>query len=120
MSLYNMLNGTNSISQKLLALLKLTEGDFGRYRDTYVSGNYIVVHTRCGGGNREDYEDMFDEVSNHPWYSHDEDSDFDNTYADIYFAIPDDETRSLIALIGTGQTPDEKWNNAFAALGITR
>ena len=90
MSLYNLVFGMNPDSDKLLALLGKTKADFGRFRNVYLEDGYIIVHTRNGGGNREDYTDVFDEMSEHPWYSHDEDDSFDCTYANIYFKIPDD------------------------------
>ena len=72
MSMYNMLFGVNPDTDTLLSLLGKTAGDFGRFRNVYMEDGYIIVHTRNGGGNREDYEDVFDEMSEHPWYSHDE------------------------------------------------
>ena len=116
MSLYNIVNGSNVNTEQLLNLLNLSKNDFGRYRDIYTKNEYIIVHTRCGGGNREDYEYMFDEISEHPWYSHDEDCDFDCTYADIFFKIPDSETQTLIKLIDSGSSPTEKWNTFFEKL----
>ncbi len=116
MSLYNMLHGHNPNALQLLELLQLTDADFGRYRDVYLKDGYIVVHTRNGGGNREDYEFVFDNVAEHPWYSHNEDCDFDQTYADIYFKIPDDETKTVAALVSEHSTPQERWAAIFEAL----
>jgi hypothetical protein len=110
MSIYDMVNGENPSSAQLLQLLGMPSSEFGRFRDVYVEDNFIVVHTRCGGGNREAYTDMFDRVSSHTWYSHDADSDFDSTYADIYFLIPDDEVQSVVGLLDKGTSPEEKWN----------
>jgi hypothetical protein len=78
---------------------------------------FIVVHTRNGGGNREDYEDVFDEMSEHPWYSHDEDDSFDCTYANIYFKVPETE-QVLIALrdLNRGSNPAEQWSELFATM----
>ena len=109
MSLYNMVFGSNPDSNKLLTLLDKTQGDFGRYRDVYVEDGYIVVHTRCGGGNRDDYQEVFEEMSEHPWYSHDQDGDFDNTYADIYFKIPEDKLKTYVSLLDQGSNPQEAW-----------
>lgn len=117
MSLYNMLFGENA-SQKefLFSLLGKTSGDFGRYRDIYVTDEHIVVHTRCGGGNREDYEDVFEEMSSHPLYDYDQDDDFDCTYADIYFRHPE-QYRDLLKEMAVGTvTPSEKWKILFDAL----
>ena len=69
MSLYNMLFGMNPDANKLLSLLDAKQEDFGRFRNVYVEDGFIVVHTRCGGGNREDYFPEW--VTDHPWYDHD-------------------------------------------------
>jgi len=110
MSMYNVIFGMNPDADKLLSLLGKTSVDFGRFRNIYLEDGYIVVHTRCGGGNREDYEDVFDEMAEHPWYSHDADQDFDNTYADIYFKVPEKDL-VMVALqgINPGINPEEQW-----------
>lgn len=107
MSLYNMIFGMNPDADKILSLLGKTTKDFGRFRNVFMEDGYIVVHTRNGGGNREDYEYVFEEMSKHPWYSHDADDDFDDTYANIYFKIPEDEN-----LMGILKGLDEGVNNA--------
>ena len=116
MSLYNMLFGTNPNSDQLLSLLGKSQGDFGRFRDVYVEDGFIVVHTRNGGGNREDYEDVFDEMAEHPWYSHDADDDFDCTYANIYFKVPEDKIKTYVALLDQGHNPAESWQKVFQVL----
>lgn len=91
MSLYNMLFGQNPDADALLGVLGKTKEDFQRFRDIWLrEDGYIEVYTRCGGGNREYYQSMFDEMSTHPWYDRDEDDDFDCTYASIYFKIPNE------------------------------
>lgn len=118
MSLYNMVFGMNPDSNKLLEVLGKTQGDFGRFRNVYMEDGYIVVHTRNGGGNREDYEDVFDEMSEHPWYSHDADDDFDCTYANIYFKIPEGKEETMMALRGltAGENPTKQWAELFAVM----
>ena len=116
MSLYNALFGKNPNSDQLLNVLGKTQGDFGRFRDVFIQDNYIVVHTRCGGGNREDYEHVFEDMSNHSWYSHNEDDDFDCTYANFYFRVPDEKTKTLIALMDQGHNPKEAWPIILDAL----
>ena len=115
MSMYNMIFGMNPDSDKLLELLGATRGDFGRFRNVYMEDGYIVVHTRCGGGNREDYFPSW--VEDHPWYSHDEDGDFDNTYADIYFKVPENHKDFLaVRNLDEGQKPSEQWATLFKDL----
>mgnify|MGYP003586944994 CR=1 FL=1 len=111
MSLYNMLFGMNPDSDKLLSLLGATKEDFGRFRDVYMEDGYIIVHTRCGGGNREDY--FPDWVEDHPWYSHDEDDSFDYTYADIYFKVPENH-KDLD--LNEGSKPNEQWAELMTAM----
>jgi hypothetical protein len=114
MSLYNMVFGMNPDSDKLLELLGATRDDFGRFRNVYIDG-CIVVHTRCGGGNREDY--FPDWVEDHPWYSHDADDDFDCTYADIYFKVPENHKDFLaIQNFDEGVKPSAQWTDLFATL----
>lgn len=117
MSLYNMVHGVNPNTAQLMNLLQLTTGDFGRFRDVYLKDGCIVVHTRCGGGNREDYQEVFDMAMEHPWYDSDEDSDFDCTYADIYFKLPEGEAQTVAALVDEERkTPAERWDAIFEAL----
>lgn len=117
MSLYNMLFGQNPDADKLLGLLGKTQADFGRYRDVFVQDGYIVVHTRNGGGNRESYEDVFEEMSEHPWYSHDEDDSFDCTYANIYFKVPEATIQQYeVAFAEQGHDPKESWATLLAMM----
>lgn len=89
--MYNMLFGENELSGILLKMLNLSKEDCGRYRDCYLDkkGEKIIVYTRNGGGNREDYEYVFDKLSKHSNYICDYDDDFDCTYASIEFRVPD-------------------------------
>lgn len=114
MSLYNMLFDEGNDADFLLKLLDSTRGEFGRFRAIYASEDHIVVHTRCGGGNREDYFPVW--VEGHPLYSHDEDDDFDCTYADIYFKHPAEYSELLKEMAVGVVTPAEKWKLLFKAL----
>lgn len=118
MSLYNMLFGQNEKADVILATLGLTKADVGRYRDVYLNNGEIVVHTRNGGGNREYYQDVFDELSDHPCYLRDDDDDFDCTYANIYFSYPEEYAAELRAIEANTPivTPSEKWQALFAAM----
>ena len=94
MSLYNALFGMNPAAGYLLGSLDKTKDDFGRFRDAYFEKNEdgtgkIIVYTRCGGGNREDYEDVYDEMQDHPLYIKDYDDDFDCTYSYFEFNAPE-------------------------------
>ena len=119
MSLYNMIFGMNPDSDKLLSFLGKTKEDFGRFRNVYMEDGHIVVYTRCGGGNRDDYEEVFDEMSTHPWYSHNADDDYDCTYASIYFKIPEGIDQTFVALHGLdeGAHPEKQWEQFMEDFG---
>ena len=97
MSLYNMLFGVNPASGFLLGALELETEKYptGRFRDIYFEknedgiGGKVILYTRNGGGNREDYEHVFEALEKHPLYLNDYDDDFDCTYAYIEFKAPD-------------------------------
>ena len=118
MSLYNALFGENSNSDLLLFTLGLSREDCGRYRDCYLDGDKIVIYTRNGGGNREVYEYIFEELSEHPNYISDEDDDFDCTYARIYFSFPERFKAELTELAAKEPTQDPKvmWDTLLEAL----
>lgn len=139
MSFYNMMFGVNSAAPALLATLGLTVDDVPRFRDCFIQGESIVVHTRTGGGNREfydseescraNYPDYFDGENDPsgPWndtlvsnefYLRDEDDDFDCTYANFYFRFPGEYASDLKALAAHSEThtPSEKWQALFEAM----
>jgi hypothetical protein len=105
--LYNALFGVNPIADTLLFTLGYTRADCGRFRDCYIDNDKIVIYTRNGGGNRDDYEDLGDY-----------DDDYDCTYAHIAFSFPEDYKNELTALASNSQsiTPSEKWTNLIASL----
>lgn len=120
MSLYNAIFGRNQSGRALLEILGLTEGDCGRYRDCFAVMNdgkpEIHVLTRNGGGNREDYEDVFEELSEHPNYLGDSDDDFDCTYATIRFSAPEPAHEMVKALAADTVLPADRWASMLAAL----
>ena len=61
MSLYNRLFGENPDAMALLGMIGTTRNDFQRYRDVNLNkdGNIIIVTTRLGGGNRDNYKQVF-------------------------------------------------------------
>ena len=94
--------------KQILALLGKSEAHFGRFRNVFIDEDFIVVHTRNGGDNREDYEYVFEEMSKHPWYSHDEDDDYDCTYANIFFKVPESFQKEL-QNFNQGSDPQKQW-----------
>lgn len=132
MSLYNNLFGINEIAPALLRVLGFSHADIPRFRDCFLHGSCIVVHTRTGGGNRLWYESeekcrkeypeefLSGEAPAGPWnsdlrkhvcYLKDEDDDFDCTYANFYFSFPKEheETLTFLALDHQGTPPAERW-----------
>lgn len=92
MSLYNMLFNENQETAVLLGMLGVNKDFFARFRDVDLikDGTIIRVFTRLGGGNREYYEDEWDEIRCHSLYIKDYDDDYDETYAYIEFNIPEE------------------------------
>lgn len=95
MSMYSLMFGQNRASGVLLSMLRLTAAEVGRFRDCFLqraeSGALeIVVYTRNGGGNREDYESVTSFLRAHPQYLRDQDDDFDCTYASYVFSVPEE------------------------------
>jgi len=120
MSLYNMLFKENEKADKLLNMLALNRESFGRYRDVYLNadGTKIIVYTRCGGGNREEYNYVFENMKEHPNYISDYDDSYDNTYCYFEFKVPL-EYRTETAGWSTGVEPDDvhtKFEKAIAEM----
>lgn len=132
MSMYNLIFGSNPIGPVLLAMLKLTPGNVGRYRDAGVYEGKIAVYTRNGGGNREcwtisNWDEgkcsgcvgcfMEEDVQKHPNYLYDQDDEFDSTYATIYYSFPE-EWKELLEQLDSGESfePDKRWLDALEAL----
>ena len=118
MSLYNALFGENELADVLLAALGLERDDVPRYRDCYIDGDHIVVHTRTGGGNREEYAEANAALAHHPGHLFDVDDDFDGTYADFHFRFPPEYEADLKAIVAKDDQikPSEKWQALFASM----
>lgn len=110
MSLYNSLFGVNSIAPILLKILDIDQpkGKYtsGRFRDIYLNadGTKVILLTRNGGGNREDY--FPEDIKKHPNYLTDYDDSFDSTYAYIEFSVPKQFEKEIKAL-ATGKEPEK-------------
>ena len=100
MTLYNMIMGTYRHADTFLQILnEVEELSIPRFRDCYLSGKSICVVTRTGGGNREEYENDNDLMTQHPLYVSDSDCSGDETYAKFYFRFPDDLKDDLNELV---------------------
>ena len=127
MSLYNLVHGVNPMSGILLAALG--NPDVPRFRDCYLDGENIAIHTRTGGGNRETYElggsyqeeynpdgPFNDDLRALPGFIRDEDDEFDATYATFYFAIPEAwaEIVSKVRAVAPDRAkPADAWQKLF-------
>lgn len=123
--MYNAIFGDGERGYPLLGALGFSKlEDVGRYRDAWIEkdgqGGYrIAVYTRNGGNNREDYMPDF---SGNPYFLFDQDDEFDNTYATIYFSVPPELLKMVEAAIAQGaEIPepvdmDQEWQTAIKAL----
>lgn len=126
MSLYNLVFGQTKYGPALIAMLMERETfEVGRYRDAWVETDgdalLVRVHTRNGGGNREDYDDEITSMQDHPWYVRDADDTFDSTYADFWFRPPLEELDPDVAraLVKLAQPPVDvaaKWQEVIEKL----
>lgn len=135
--LYNALFSTDNMADELLAMLGTSRGEVPRFRDCYLTEEGIVIHTRTGGDNREAYEDeaayleyfgvdgdepigpFNSDLYRLPGFIRDEDCDFDCTYANFYYAVPEafaERARAWLAEHGAPMTPGQKWGALFEAL----
>lgn len=96
MSLYNLLCGVAPATFTVLPMLGRHPDEYPRFRDCFTSvegypeyDDHIIVYTRTGGGNREDYEADNQAMSELPGYVTDFDDEFDSTYAYWVFQVPD-------------------------------
>jgi len=91
--LYNMVHGYNPACVWILPLLGRHENEYPRFRDCYIEeqkdGEYlIVIYTRVGGGNRNcgfGEEELYKD----PLFVETVDDDYDNTYAEYKFRVPE-------------------------------
>lgn len=111
MSLYNMVNGVNPATFFVLPVLGKHPEAYPRFRDCFlgnddfVSGTAgkIIVMTRTGGGNREEYQSEIDEIRNMDTYEFDVDWDEDSTYALFVFSVPAQWTESVKPFFSEGK-----------------
>jgi hypothetical protein len=91
----------NLAAGRLLDAIKLDPNSIPRFRDVWVNDDFteVTVHKRTGGGNREGYEEENAALQAHPLYLRDADDDFDSTFADFTFRLPEEEKAKLLAEI---------------------
>jgi hypothetical protein len=117
-----MVHGINPAAGFVLGVLGLKPDDVPRFRDAWIEpdGPKLVVYTRTGGGNREEYETENAAMGEVAWFLGDHDDDFDSTYAYFEYAVPEDfaETVRVMLEIGAGKVekPAEAWARCYAEL----
>jgi len=136
MSLYNMLHGFDPNALHLLKALGVEPEQIPRFRDCYWDGTHIVIYTRTGGGNREEYEDEATCRAHYPehftganppkgpWNSdlrkiagfvRDADAD-DCTYAKFLYTPPT-SLAGMLEGITVAPSPEQKFQAVMKALG---
>ena len=109
MSLYNALFDRNPLTPLLLKILEIDQPDgkyeSGRFRDVYLNaeGTKIILLTRNGGNNREDYFPK--NILGHPNYLRDYDDNFDSTYCYIEFSVPE-RFQAALKKLALGKEPE--------------
>lgn len=96
MSFYRALFGGNSNEDFVNTILgEMGVDEPGRYRDAWIEYDedekepIFVLLSRTGGGNREEYEDINEIIGSHSACISDIDSEFDSTYNEFRFKVPD-------------------------------
>lgn len=117
--LYTMVFGVNKLAGPLLDVLEIDYRAVPRFRDCFLhKDGTIVIYTRTGGGNREEYKSQNDAMKFHKHYLRDEDDSFDKTYALFHFAIPEEIKANCLDLIARGWAvdPPERWRQTIEEL----
>lgn len=118
--MYTMVFGINEMARPFLELLKIDHRDVPRFRDCFLfhDGQSLVIYTRTGGGNREEFKDDNEKMRRWPGYLRDEDDSFDRTYALFHFAVPYEIKEAIQTLLinGWGVDPSKRWAEALERL----
>ena len=93
MSLYTQIFGENENADKILDLIDINRENFGRYRDCWLNpeGTIATVLSRVGGGNRQNYEYVYENLKLHIRYIGYKEEPGDSTYVYFNFSIPDNK-----------------------------
>ena len=90
MSLYNMVMGINPVGPHLLLLLGFDPQTIPRLRDCWLTedGQTIILLTRTGGPNRQDYIERCLFLRAHPDFLEEVDAAGDETFAEFHYKLP--------------------------------
>jgi hypothetical protein len=119
--LYNMVFKTNLLASRLFAVLSIKPSDVidCRLRDCFLNeeGTEIIIYTRTGGGNREEYKEANDRLRKINGFIGDSDDSFDCTYALFRYAIPEEFQGPCKELGPTfGVDPAKRWKETIESL----
>lgn len=89
-----------------------------RLRDCYPSkdGEIIVVYTRAGGNNREEYEEDLEVLYNKDNFVGDYDDEFDNTYMSLEFTPLPEWKEELASIVSNHPEVSSTGTEKFQAL----
>lgn len=114
MSLYNMVVGTDPACGMVLGVLGFTKDNLDqipRLRDAYVdvSGESLrlVILTRTGGNNRDDYAEQNTAMTKLAGYVDDYDDSFDSTFAHWRYEVPEQYKDFVAEFVAVGK--EEGW-----------
>lgn len=126
MSFYHMLFGVQNVAPVALAMLNIEHSAVPRFRDAWFdwaddakTDPVIVIHTRTGGGNRDDYEDENRKLTELAGYRFDRDDDFDCTYADFFYDVPEAAREAVVTYLnrcGPPASMQERFEKAMEAI----
>ena len=90
MSLYNAIMGFNPACIYVLPMLGRKQDEYPRFRDCFITDDSkrILIYTRVGGGNRNSgygEEKLYEDPNFYSTY----DDDFDSTYGNYEFTVPE-------------------------------
>jgi len=110
MSLYNAVFKTQPAALIILKALGAEPEKVPRIRDAWVTKDgdefRLVIFTRTGGGNRQDYEEGNAYLRSLPGFVSDRDDEFDATFAKWSYLPPESLPEATLGLILSMQDPD--------------
>lgn len=123
MSLYHQLFGVYPGAPVILAYLRFDPGELPRLRDAFLSedGTELLIYTRAGGPNREQYKNLIDGMRSHILYIRDEDDPTDETYGIFYYRIPENDEKGralfdrMFKELG-GVNPPKRWKEFLSGM----
>ena len=112
MSMYNMMFGISPNAATLMSVLDVDVNSVPRFRNCLLNEvdgvRRILIVTRTGGGNRENFIYENESLRKVPGYLSDDDDGFDTTYAVFTYAVPP-EAESCVNQLDLDETLADQW-----------